>query len=59
MGVDLIKKKEHLTMEGFRKILAIKASMNLGLSHEVEAAFPGIVPIPRPLVNNSKVPDPN
>lgn len=27
-GVDLIKEKEHLTMEGLRKIVAIKASMN-------------------------------
>jgi hypothetical protein len=27
----LMEKKEHLTLEGLNKILAIKASMNLGL----------------------------
>lgn len=30
MAVGLINNKEHLTAEGFRKILAIKASINLG-----------------------------
>ena len=29
---EIIKRKEHLTPAGFRQILAIKASMNLGLS---------------------------
>jgi hypothetical protein len=56
-GVDLIKEKEHLTMEGLRKIVAIKASMNLGLSYELKAFLPGIISISRPLVNNSVVPD--
>lgn len=59
-GVDLIKEKEHLTMEGLRKIVAIKASMNWGLSYELQSFFckaRGIISISRPLVNNSIVPD--
>lgn len=32
--------------------------MNLGLSNEIKAAFPEIIPIQRPLVNNTKIPDP-
>ena len=49
----------HLTIEGLQKILAIKASMNLGLSNEIKAAFSEIIPIQRPLVNNTKIPDPH
>nr|ATI20567.1 LAGLIDADG endonuclease [Ophiognomonia clavigignenti-juglandacearum] len=30
--VNLMKNKEHLTLEGLKKILSIKASLNLGLS---------------------------
>jgi hypothetical protein len=30
-AIVLIKNKEHLTIEGFNKILAIRASMNKGL----------------------------
>ena len=33
-------KKEHLTNEGLLKIVAIKASMNLGLSDDLKVAFP-------------------
>jgi LAGLIDADG endonuclease len=58
--VDLMNLKEHLTTEGLRKIVAIKASMNLGLSEELrtKAAFLGIVPIERPLIQNQKILDP-
>ena len=57
-AVDLIKCKEHLTMEGLKKLVAIKASMNLGLSDELKAAFPEIVPVKRPLVGDQKITDP-
>jgi len=36
---DLIQNKEHLTTQGLQKIVAIKASLNLGLSNEFKAAF--------------------
>ena len=50
----LMERGEHLTQAGLHKIVAIKASMNLGLSHKLKAAFPAVVPVERPLVNNPK-----
>jgi len=35
MAINLIKNKEHLTMEGLRKILAIRTLMNLGISEKL------------------------
>ena len=46
----MINRKEHLTEEGKKKIVAIKASMNNGLSSEFKSAFPSIIPVPRPVV---------
>ena len=40
-----IKNKEHLTIEGLRQIVKIRASMNLGLSDKITTAFPDIVPV--------------
>jgi hypothetical protein len=51
-----MKSKEHLTDEGIKKIVAIKASVNRGLSADLNAAFPNIDPVPRPIVENKKVP---
>lgn len=56
--VDLMSRKEHLTKEGLNKIVAMKASMNLGLSTELKAAFPHTIPVPRPLVNDQEIKDP-
>jgi hypothetical protein len=42
--------KEHLTIEGLKKIIAIKASMNLGLSELLKTAFLNVTPIDLPLV---------
>jgi hypothetical protein len=46
----IIDRKEHLTEQGLRRIVAIKASMNLGLSDKLKEAFPNIVPVKRSLV---------
>jgi hypothetical protein len=46
--INLMKKGEHLNMEGLKKILALKASINLGLSDQLNEAFPDIVPVLRP-----------
>ena len=56
---DMVKKKEHLTLQGLRETLALKASLNLGLSDEIKAAFPDITPHGRPLERNQKIPNPN
>lgn len=55
----LIQNKEHLTMEGLSKIVAIKASMNLGLPKELKAAFPDVTPVQRPNVLDCRIKDPN
>jgi hypothetical protein len=55
---NLIKRKEHLTMEGLRSIVAIKASMNKGLSEKLKVAFPSTKPVPRPAVSHQEIKDP-
>ena len=37
---NIIKKKEHLTSDGFKRILDLRASLNKGLSPELKEAFP-------------------
>lgn len=56
---EIIKKKEHLTLEGLHKLLAVKAAMNKGLPEILKDAFPNVSPIERPSVLDSKIPDPN
>jgi hypothetical protein len=53
------REKEHLTETGLAKIVALKASMNRGLSLELKATFPKIIPVPRPLVEDPEIKDPN
>lgn len=55
-GVKLIQNKEHLTQEGLIKFLAIKASMNWGLSSNLVEAFPDIVPVERPFNQDYIIP---
>lgn len=50
MVVDLISNKDHLTKEGLRQIVNIKASMNLGLRDTLIESFPNISPVSRPEV---------
>nr|QVV23912.1 hypothetical protein [Trichoderma cornu-damae] len=46
--VNLMNQKEHLTLSGLQKIIALRASMNFGLSSELKTAFPDIIPAIRP-----------
>jgi len=59
---DIIESKEHLTIEGLKKLVAIKALINWGLSEELKAAFPltssMIKQIDRPILVNQKIKDP-
>lgn len=43
-AIELIKNKEHLYREGFKKLVSIKSSINLGLSDELKLYFPEIKP---------------
>ena len=56
--LNLIQKKEHTTMEGLKKIVALKASTNKGLTQELITAFPSIIPVERPLNLIHVIPDP-
>ena len=58
MIVKKIQRKEHLTLEGLRQIVAIKAAMNLGLSEKLKVAYPDVFPVERPLVEVPKTIDP-
>ena len=51
--VELVHRKEHLTLNGLQKIVNLKASLNFGLSEDLKAIFPNTVPVSRPLVKSS------
>ena len=55
----LISRKEHLTKEGLHKLVAIKASINKGLSDELKAGFPDIIPVSRPELVDQVIKDPH
>lgn len=52
--IAIMERKEHLTLEGLNKIVAIRSSINLGLSDKLKEAFPNIIPVIRPYVDLSK-----
>lgn len=49
LAVELINQKQHLTIEGLRKIVSIRASMNNGLTETLLEGFPNITPVERPV----------
>jgi len=53
----LIRQKDHLSEKGLTKILSLKASLNNGLSSQLETAFPNI-PQFRPKVFTQPIKDP-
>lgn len=57
-AVELMERKEHLTTDGLKKIVATKSAMNLGLSEQLIAAFPSIVSSERSIVKDQKISDP-
>lgn len=54
----MVLRKEHLTKDGLYKIVAIKASLNKGLSVELKTAFPNTIPANRPVVVDQVIRDP-
>ena len=57
--VKLINNKMHLTEEGLLQIINLRASINLGLSNLQKSNFPNYKPVARPVINTTKIPDPN
>jgi len=47
-AIDLMKVKAHLNKQGFKKILCIKASLNLGFNADLNLVFPDIKAVKRP-----------
>ena len=58
-AVNLMIHKEHLNPEGLQKIVNIRASINNGLSDELNSAFPNTIPVTRPKVQLPETIDPN
>lgn len=56
--VNKLSLKEHLKLEGFKEIVNIRASINLGLTDALKKAFPETAPVPRPTVKDVKVINP-
>ena len=60
MAVNLILNKDHLTTDGLDKVVAIRKSLNLGLSSELKIAFPKLtVQVPRVSNFDQTIQDPN
>ena len=43
-AISLVENKEHLTKEGLLKLVSLKALMGKGLTNELKAAFPYLIP---------------
>jgi hypothetical protein len=56
---NILSAKEHLTAEGLRKIVGIRAYMNLGLPEELKTTFPDAISILRPVVSDIRIKDPH
>lgn len=57
---ELVIQKEHLNREGILKIVSLKSSINLGLSEQLQDAFPEVRPAATRLTDLSvSIPDCN
>ena len=54
-AVELVNNKAHLTVQGIKDIVNIKASMNLGLSDMLKSEFAEYTPVERPIINYDNV----
>ena len=54
--IELMVNKAHLSTEGLQEIINIKASMNLGLSEDLNYNFPNTTPIYRPTIKTTNIP---
>jgi LAGLIDADG endonuclease len=56
--VEIILNKEHLTDSGLQNIMNLRASLNLGLSDKLKAAFPNTIPVERLILTKQQIPHP-
>lgn len=54
--LSIIQLKEHLTLQGLQKIINIRATLNFGLSKELQIMLAETVPVPRPLRETCVIP---
>jgi hypothetical protein len=52
-----MKNKSHLTEEGLKAIINIKALLNKGLNEELKTTFPKSIPVERPIIVNQIITD--
>lgn len=57
--IERMSKKEHLTLEGLKHIVSIRASINKGLTPLLTNSFPNTIPCERPKVEVPKNIDPH
>lgn len=57
--IELMMNKQHLTEEGFKKIIRIRASIGKGLSENLLSIFPGVIPYEKPVIKTSEIVDNN
>jgi len=57
--VEIIKNKEHLTMEGLQKIVNLKTALNLGIKDDLLRNFPETNIMERCIYDNSNISIPN
>ena len=55
---EIIKQDKHLTEKGLLQIVALKSSLNWGLSDKLTKAFPKVIPVNRPEFKFKGIPDP-
>lgn len=55
---EIIKQKKHLTSEGLLQLVALKSSLNWGLSDKLAVAFPNIISVQRPQYEFKGIPHP-
>jgi len=56
--VEIMLNKKHLTESGLQEIVNLRASLNLGLSDELKAAFPNTIPVKRQILTKQQIPHP-
>jgi len=55
----LLQGQARSSPEGIQRILSLKYSMNKGLSDVLKTHFPTVLPLPRPVVSEQAILDPN